>query len=90
MIYEKSTKEEIEEILRTRFCPLELTVIDESHLHRNHVEAKAHPQAGHFKVILKSKEFEGLSLIKRHRLIYEALGPLMHSRIHALSMDLTY
>lgn len=40
----------------------------------------------HFFAEIVSKEFEGLSRIKRHQKIYQILGDKMHSQIHALSM----
>lgn len=40
----------------------------------------------HFFAEIVSKEFEGLSRIKRHQKVYAILGDKMHSEIHALSM----
>jgi BolA family transcriptional regulator, general stress-responsive regulator len=81
-------KQEIEEILRANFQPIELEVIDDSHKHRNHTEARLHPQAGHFKVFMKSARFDGKNAVMRHRMVYQELGPLMDAKIHALSLNL--
>ena len=35
---------------------------------------------------LTAKAFEGLSRIQRHRLVYDAVGDLMETDIHALSI----
>ena len=41
---------------------------------------------GHFEVIIVADAFDGCSRIESHRLIYEALGELMTTDIHALSI----
>lgn len=82
------TRKEIENILRESFGPVSLEVIDESEAHRGHRESLNHPGAGHFKVIMKSKVFDGLPQVKRHRLVYEKLSSLMDNKIHALSLKL--
>lgn len=64
--------------------PLELTVEDQSHLHRGHAGAQS--GRGHFAVQIVSPMFNGMSLIQRHRAVYAALGELMTSDIHALSI----
>ena len=40
----------------------------------------------HFEALIISEEFEGKSLIQRHKLVYEVLGDAMKEQIHALSM----
>jgi acid stress-induced BolA-like protein IbaG/YrbA len=40
----------------------------------------------HFEALIVSTEFEGKSLIERHKLIYGVLGDAMKERIHALSL----
>ena len=40
----------------------------------------------HFEAVIVSREFEGLSRIKRHQRVYAALGERMREEIHALSM----
>lgn len=41
----------------------------------------------HFQALIVSSAFEGLSRIKRHQLVYGALGDRMRAEIHALSMQ---
>ncbi|HEY1459617.1 MAG TPA: BolA/IbaG family iron-sulfur metabolism protein [Casimicrobiaceae bacterium] len=41
----------------------------------------------HFQAVIVSPAFEGQSRIKRHQLVYAALGERMRSEIHALSMQ---
>jgi acid stress-induced BolA-like protein IbaG/YrbA len=41
----------------------------------------------HFSATIISSSFENLSLIDRHKVIYESLGDNMRQEIHALSID---
>ncbi|MCK6369733.1 MAG: BolA family transcriptional regulator [Gammaproteobacteria bacterium] len=76
------------EAIRTRILtalgPCELEVSDESHLHRGH--AGARDGRGHFRVRVISARFDGLKSLQRHRLVFEALGGLMQTDIHALAI----
>jgi acid stress-induced BolA-like protein IbaG/YrbA len=40
----------------------------------------------HFQAIIVSAAFEGLSRVRAHQLVYQALGERMREEIHALSM----
>ena len=40
----------------------------------------------HFFATIVSAEFDGLSRVKRHQRVYQALGDRMREQIHALSM----
>ena len=40
----------------------------------------------HFEAVVVSAAFAGLSRVKRHQLVYAALGDRMREEIHALSM----
>jgi len=40
----------------------------------------------HFEATVVRSEFEGLSTLARHRIVYDALGDHMKSDIHALSL----
>ena len=40
----------------------------------------------HFEALVVSPQFEGLSRVRRHQLVYAALGSRMRDEIHALSM----
>lgn len=72
----------IEEILLEKFHPDQLIVKDESHKHRGHAGAK--DGRGHFSIEITTNAFENKSSIERHRLIYQALGNLLQTDIHAL------
>ena len=58
---------------------------DDSHLHAGH--AGAADGRGHFTVLLVSKRFAGLDTLRRHRLVYEVVGDMMNTDIHALSIQ---
>ena len=72
----------IEKLLTEAFQPSHLLVKDQSHLHAGHAGAK--DGRGHFDVTIESAAFEGKRPLARHRLIYDALGTLMETDIHAL------
>ena len=74
----------IEAMLTKAFSPDHLLVKDQSHLHAGH--AGARDGRGHFEVIIVADAFDGCSRIESHRLIYDALGQLMTTDIHALSI----
>jgi len=40
----------------------------------------------HFEALIVSAAFDGLARVKRHQLVYGALGERMREEIHALSM----
>ena len=79
-----SRSAKIETILADAFSPDELLVNDQSHLHAGHAGAK--DGRGHFEVIIVADAFRGSSQIDCHRMIYTALGQLMTTDIHALSI----
>jgi BolA protein len=70
--------------LEAAFTPDELEVVDESHRHAGHAGAK--DGRGHFLVKIVSGRFEGVKTLARHRMVYAALGSLMQTDIHALSV----
>lgn len=72
----------IEGILRDVFKPTYVQVKDQSHLHAGH--AGARDGRGHFDVTIESEIFRGKRPLACHRLVYEAMGSLMETDIHAL------
>jgi len=62
--------------------PVSVQIDDESAAHAGH--AGAATGAGHFRVTVIAQNFHGLKLIERHRLVYDAVGDLMRTDIHAL------
>ena len=66
-------------------APLALDVIDESDKHRGH--AGARDGRGHFRVRIQSARFDDLKPLARHRLVYDAMGTMMQTDIHALAIE---
>lgn len=71
-------------VLTERFAPVQLELRDDSALHAGHAGAR---EGGHFHLVIRSARFAGLAPVARHRLIYDALGPLGSIGVHALSID---
>ena len=61
-----------------------LEIEDESHLHAGHAGAKG--GAGHYRALIVSPGFEGLSRVARQRLVFQAVGEMMGPDVHALAM----
>ena len=75
------------DLIRQRLAALEpesYTLEDESAQHRGHAGAAG--GGGHYRLTVVSPRFRDLSTLARHRLVYEAMGELMHREIHALSI----
>ena len=71
--------------LQAQFDPIDLSIEDESHHHAGHAGAAG--GMGHFRVRIVSAAFGGLSAVARHRKVYEALGDLLKTDVHALAID---
>lgn len=74
----------IRERLEQAFAPEDLAIEDESHKHVGHPGAR--DGRGHFNVTIVAEAFNGRGPLERHRMIYDALGELMRTDIHALSI----
>jgi BolA protein len=64
--------------------PESMEILDESGNHIGHEGAKG--GGGHYQLLLVSPRFHGVALPARHRMVYDALGPMMKHDIHALSI----
>ena len=77
----------IREKLKKELEPVELEVEDVSYQHAGHAGVRGSDGETHFNVKVVSKEFEGKSLVKRHRLIYSLLQEELETGLHALSIE---
>ena len=77
--------ERMRECLAQALSPTELEIEDESHRHVGH--AGARDGRGHFRVRVVAEAFRGQLPLARHRAVYAALGGMMETDIHALSID---
>ncbi|MCC6609322.1 MAG: BolA family transcriptional regulator [Burkholderiales bacterium] len=78
----------LESAIRTRLQalqPQQLEIADESALHAGHAGAQGGGK--HYRLSIVSAQFAGRNTLARHRLVYEALGSLMHRDIHALAIQ---
>lgn len=75
--------EQIHALLQARFHPVHLVVEDDSAAHAGHAGAR---EGGHYTVRIVATAFAGVSRVGRHRLVYDALTPLMAHGIHALAI----
>jgi BolA protein len=64
--------------------PVAIEIADDSAKHAGH--AGARNGGGHYRLAIVSPRFAGCRTMERHRLVYDALGPLMKQEIHALSI----
>ena len=65
-------------------APEHIEIVDESAQHAGHAGARS--GGGHYQLTLIAAAFAGQNNVARHRAIYQALGDLMSTRIHALSI----
>ena len=65
--------------------PVSLQLIDESEQHHGH-SGWREGGGTHWRVAIVSPRFSGQSAVARHRMVYQAIGELMHNPIHALAI----
>ena len=75
----------IKEKLAAAFSPARLEVRDESHLHKGHAGARPGGES-HFRILVVSAAFEGLSRVARQRAVNAVLKDELAGPVHALSM----
>jgi BolA protein len=65
--------------------PTRLDLINESEMHAGH---RSSPGTGHshFRLLVISEKFAGLSRLARHRLIHDILADELKGQIHALAI----
>lgn len=80
-----SFEKRIREKLVNRFHPLEMEVINESYKHEGH---RSSPGTGesHFRVVIISQVFKGLSRVTRHRMVWDVLADEFKEGVHSISL----
>ncbi len=81
------TAQALTERLQTRFQPAVLEVLDESAAHAGHVGANDSGFGTHFRVRIGGAQFQGISRVARHRLVYDALQDFIDQGLHALAIE---
>ena len=74
--------------LNSALSPSRLELTDDSEKHRGHGGYNPEGES-HFTLEIESDAFAGKSRVERQRMVYKALGDLMHERVHALSIRAT-
>ena len=75
----------MEASLASALEPTTLRLVDESDQHAGHAGARGFAGESHFALQIESPAFEGVRSLKRHQMVYAALGDDMQL-IHALSI----
>lgn len=76
--------ERMRELLDDKLAPVLLEIKDDSGKHHGHAGAQG--GLGHFSMSIASEKFRNVSPLQRHKLVYDALGDMMQTDIHALSI----
>lgn len=77
------TEEDIKNTLNKALSCLHLEITNESHLHGNHFKGNG---LSHLRITIVAQEFESLSLVKRQRLVNQAMQPFFDQGLHALAL----
>ena len=77
---EKIIENKIKDIINANLRPSLLNIINESFMHNVPLNSESH-----FKIIVVSDIFKDVPSVKRHKIVYKALGTVM-DEIHALSI----
>ena len=81
------TAQTLTERLQNRLQPDVLEVLDESAAHAGHVGANDSGFGTHFRVRIGGAQFQGVSRVARHRLVYDALQDFIDQGLHALAIE---
>ncbi len=73
--------------LRAALVPTQLEVLDESFQHEGHAGANGTGFGTHFRVRIASPSLTGLSRVKQHRLVYDALQEFIDLGAHAIAIE---
>ncbi len=81
-------KQRMFEKLTEAFAPSQLEIIDESEAHRGHGGYKDGGET-HFKIIIKSASFAGMSRVARQRAVMAVVKSELAERVHALALEVS-
>lgn len=76
-----SVQSTIESKLTKALDPEFLEVVNQSHEHAGHQHGSTD---SHFMVVIVSSQFDGISRVARHQLVYRILSEELQSPVHAL------
>ena len=75
-----SVEEQIKHKLKSHLDTALLEVVNESSFHQGPANAETH-----FRVLVVSQDFEGLSTVQRHQKVYRILAEELKGPVHAFS-----
>ncbi|HUO12689.1 MAG TPA: BolA family protein [Caulobacteraceae bacterium] len=75
----------LERKLTEAFAPSRLEIVDDSHRHAGHADARDGGES-HFNVVIEASAFEGLGRVARQRMVNAALAEELAGPVHALSI----
>ncbi|OOF84058.1 transcriptional regulator [Rodentibacter ratti] len=78
-----SKQQELLDKIHTEFQPHFAAVENESHMHSSGRGANSH-----FKLVIVSDVFDGMSKVKRHQKLYQLFAEDLKNGIHALALHL--
>ena len=82
---DQNRTERLRERLQAELSPTLLEITDDSHLHAGHAGAAS--GGSHYSVKIVAEKFAGLTLVMRHRLVYDAVHEMINkAEIHALAI----
>lgn len=76
----------VRERLNAALQPTRVELVDESARHAGHAGARPQGET-HFRLTIVADAFAGASRVERQRLVFQALGDLMRTDVHALSIQ---
>jgi len=79
-----TTAAKIEARLRAELHASHVEIEDESARHVGHAGAAS--GGGHYSCLVVADSFEGRTAVERHRIVYQTVGDLMKTEIHALAL----
>lgn len=81
-----SAENRLREKLMLALEPTRLDIVNESELHAGH---RSSPNTGesHFRILIVSPRFAGVSRVARHRMVNEAIADELKGPVHALALS---
>tara|TARA_B100000029_G_scaffold364506_1_gene357698 strand:+ start:387 stop:668 length:282 start_codon:yes stop_codon:yes gene_type:complete len=73
-------------ILKLIQSKINVEYIDINDFTSKHKKHKHYDQGGHYTLIVVSNDFKNISLLERHKIIYNILNDMLKKEIHALSI----
>ncbi len=81
-----SAERRLREKLMIAFEPTRLDIVNESELHAGHRNSPGTGES-HFRVLIVSPMFTGVSRVGRHRMVNDAIADELKGGVHALALS---